>query len=430
MKRFAQLLVSLIIIAVCGVYLGSKFWSSEPPPSAKSELSEAHFLLKNSYLRELEATELLRSAAQSLKPHLSSQQWESWRSVSQAGQEQAMLDWLEFLISGFDHQPAGVLTSQEAAYLALDGMLSDLDDPFTRVMNPEVYGQYKEGLESRPFGGVGLHLLRDGHKIEVFSVFTDSPAQKAGLQPGDELQKINDVSVTSVAKAQSLLQGDPGSEVTGLFQREAELFEVRMTRAQLQTRSVSTRLMEGVEGEFCWIKISGLKEETAAELEGELKTILASEPLGLVLDLRENMGGYVKSTLEVASLFLESGSPVVKVESRASTDVKATVGLKPIDLPLLVVVGRGTASSAEMLAGCFQDYQRAQIVGSPTYGKGSVQRIHEFESGGAVKYTTARYLTPKDRVLDVNGLVPDVRLEEEDIMAYCRRRWARKKLTL
>ena len=419
----------MLVIFFCSVYLfvGSCSTSLVSLPAAKSEISECHFLLKHSYIDATEGSDLLQAAAEGLRPYLSAERDSASPLLSKdATEEQAWQELESLLEEALLVQTE--LSKEDLVYIALEAMVESLNDPFTRAMDPEAYAKFQAGLQSQPFGGVGLQLARDESDFVVSAVLADTPAEKAGIEPGDLLLSVQGqkLAVATVKEAEALLAGEIGTRVDCRFSRSGAGFSRTLERVALSTRSVRCRVVPLEDGLVIgWITIENLTDSTGSELGEQLLGLHTSQPVGLILDLRENMGGYVKAALEVSSCFLEPGLPSVKISSRSGTEVKTTLGQgKEIEgLPLLVLVNARTASSAEIIAACLQDYRRAILVGQKTFGKGSVQSLHEFDSGGGVKFTVARYTSPKGRVIDGKGLEPDLKLEEHEILPHCKKIW-------
>lgn len=421
LTRRLQVFLSIVVISFCLIYLGqSSCRRFQTPALAGSELSECQFLLKHSFVETTSGKELIIAAGRALEPHLEMEQIPAWKSLS----EEEAMSRLEGMV--VNAEKSG-LSKDEAVYLALKGMAKAAEDPFTSVMDPEEYARFQETLTSTPYGGVGLELgLGAGSTAVVFKVLEGSPAEKAGVLVGDVVKKVDgaDVTAISVDEVVEKIHGDPGTVVVLEFGRRGNLLTRKLERVVLQTRSVRARLvMTPKGGRVGWIEILRLKDNTGEELAQELKELEEANPDGLVLDLRDNMGGYVNAALDVCSQFLDSGLPVVEIQSRDGVEVRATVSASHEMRPMLVVINGHTASSAEIVTACLQDYRRALVVGERSFGKGSVQNMHEFNSGGCLKFTTARYTSPEGRVIDGKGLEPDVSLNEREILPRCEELW-------
>lgn len=420
LKRRLQIILSAVVILCCVGFLLKEALFSSALPAGRSELSECHFLLKHSYVQGADGLQLVQAAARALEPHLPPDSLRSWKGV----EEEEALRRLERMVE----QAVGPeMTHEQAVYLGMDAMVDSLGDVFTSAMDPQEYSRFRESLSSQPFGGVGLQLGRgNGGTIVVFRVLEGSPAAKHGIAVGDLVLKVDGRAVAGLSpdEVEEWLSGEPGTAVDMTLSKNGTAYTLKLERVVLKTRSVRSRIVTSPDGtRVGWITVLAMKEETGAELEEELEALQAQHPEGLVLDLRDNMGGYVNAALAVCSQFLESGLPVVEIKSRDKSEVKATLAESHNKSPLLVLINGHTASSAEIVAACLQDYDRAVLVGERSFGKGSVQSIHEFDSGGALKFTVARYNSPEGRIIDGLGLEPDVVLDAREVLAHCEKLW-------
>lgn len=431
----AQKSIALVVILFCLAYIGRQIVSQSADGVdlyPKTEITECHFLLRNSHVDSPSSLTLILGAAEGLREHLptSLQKKGGLREhfPDDLDQEEA-LGRLETLVSDISGRSELKIGREELTYKALAGMVGSISDPYSRAMNPRAYAEFKAALQSQPFGGVGLQLGREGSDIVVFAVLPDTPAFQASIQPGDILVAIegNSVEKKTIEEVEQLLQGEVGTDVYCRFRRNQTTFDRTLKRVQLKTRSVRARVVVTESGlTVGWMSIDVMQDTTAQELQEEITKLASVKPAGIVIDLRDNVGGYVRTALEVASLFLDSGKTVLTIRDRKESEDRQTVGSHICSLPLVVLVNKRTASSAEIVAACLQDYARAKVVGEKTFGKGSVQSLHEFESGGGLKFTTARYTTPNGRVLDGNGLLPDKALSEPEVLNYCDQQWVKE----
>ncbi len=300
--------------------------------------------------------------------------------------------------------------SRRLIYAAIKGMLSSLD-PHSAFFTPEECQGFRQGVEGE-FGGVGIVVDADGGIIRVTELLPDAPAARAGVQPGDVLTHIDNSPVAGLRfdDVVAKLRGAVGSNVTLTFERTRAPKPVIVTlvREQLRPESVISRLLSPGYG---YIRVTAFQERTAARTEQALADLAkqsSGKLRGLVLDLRGNPGGLLEQSIELADLFLSRG---VIVSTRGRDEGPARMaheaGTQPI-YPMVVLVDGGTASASEIVAGALQDYRRALLVGTPTFGKGSVQTVIELADGACVKVTVARYYTPSGRSIQELGIVPDV----------------------
>lgn len=290
---------------------------------------------------------------------------------------------------------------------AVEGMLKALGDRWSAYYTPSDYVSFAEALEGR-YSGVGLWVRSDGAGgVVVGSVQPDSPADRAGLLPGDQVVSVGAHLADSadVGRVVEWLRGPDGTSVEIGVVRGGSPLAVSVTRAALNTDDVA---VERLAGGVTRIEVRAFTRGVGRELRRALADAEDSYSGGVVLDLRSNPGGLLDEAVEVASLFLDGG-PVVSYEQRNKPDtVIEAVGLGDTTTPLVVLVDGGTASAAEVVAAALQDRNRAVIVGSRTYGKGSVQVPTELSDGSAIEITVGRYLTPAGRVIDGHGVEPDV----------------------
>ncbi len=298
---------------------------------------------------------------------------------------------------------------------AIKGMMSGLD-PHSSYLDEKSFKHLKEGTTGE-FGGLGIEVGMEDGLIKVISPIDDTPAQRAGIQPGDLIFRIDDKPVKEMAldDAVKLMRGKPGTEIVLSIIREGvdKPIKVTLKRAVIKVKSVKFRLLEE---DFAYLRISSFQSRTAEQLKKALKTLLKdnkSKPLkGLVLDLRNNPGGVLNSSVDVADFFLNSGL-IVYTQGRIKDSklrFSATRGDALNGAPIVVLVNGGSASASEIVAGALQDHHRAIIMGSDTFGKGSVQTIKPLTKKTAIKLTTARYYTPSGRSIQAEGIKPDITL--------------------
>lgn len=304
---------------------------------------------------------------------------------------------------------------------AIRGMLDSLGDIHTGYLDPDEYAEATMPLEGS-YGGIGAYVDASGDFLTIISPMPGSPAEEAGLRAGDMVIAVDGKDVTGVDPNIVLksVRGDEGTSVILTIKREdkAEPFDVTIQREIITIASVEYRMLDENIG---YIGLLQFADTTTADLKKALKDLLAEEPVGLILDLRNNGGGYLDTAIEVVSQFIPSGRVMIEqLGTGEEVNYDALHGGSAIDIPLVVLVNEGSASASEITAGAIQDLGRAKLVGTTTYGKGSVQNwIPLKDNQGAVKVTIARWLTPNGRQINGVGLTPDivVELTEEDIAA-------------
>ena len=318
----------------------------------------------------------------------------------------------------FDNfKSSGSPPPDEAALLdaAISGMLMSLD-PHSNYLNPTTFKEMPVQTKG-VFGGVGFEVMMDDGLVKVVSPFDDSPAAKAGLLPGDLITAIDGAPVLGLSLAQAVMRmrGEVNSIVTLTIQRkgEAEPLVVQVTRDLIKINPVKAR----AEGDIGYLRITAFNEQTAAKLieaVARLKQEVGSGLKGFVIDLRNDPGGLLDQVINVTDAFLDNGV-IVSTKGRNPVDnkvSKATPGDLAGGKKLVVLINGGTSSGAEIMAGALQDNHRATIMGSRSFGKGTVQTIVPLASGGAIRLTTSRYLTPSGRSIQARGIDPDIAVEQ------------------
>lgn len=305
---------------------------------------------------------------------------------------------------------------------AISGMLGALGDEHTSYMDPSQFKQANSSL-SGEYEGIGAYVDTTGEFLKVISPISQSPAEKAGVKSGDLVIAIDGVSMAGIQPelARQKVLGPAGSIVTLTMQREGldKPIDIKITRAKITIASVESKMLEN---DIAYVKLNTFGDSTTSELVAQLKELLAKNPKGLILDLRNNGGGYLQTAVEVASQFIKEGVIVSEKygDGRPVDSAKAIAGGLATDIPMVVLVNEGTASASEIVSGAIQDYDRGKLVGVTTYGKGSVQIWTPLsDDQGAVRITIAKWLTPKNRTIHKIGLTPDVVVEmtEEDYKA-------------
>ena len=295
---------------------------------------------------------------------------------------------------------------------AIKGMLAGLD-PHSSYLDEDAYLDLQEGT-SGEFGGLGIEVGMEDGFIKVISPIDDTPAQKAGLQSGDLVIRLDETPVKgmSLNDAVTRMRGEPGTDITLTIIREGEEkpLKVTITRDVIKVKSVRTQTLEPG---FGYLRVSHFQSRTAEDARAALQQLKQDnngDLNGLILDLRNNPGGILSAAVGISDLFLDKGL-IVYTEGRID-DSKLKFNAKPADIldnaPMVVLVNAGSASASEIVAGALQDHRRAIIMGQKTFGKGSVQTVLPISNAAALKLTTARYFTPSGRSIQVSGIEPDI----------------------
>ncbi len=297
---------------------------------------------------------------------------------------------------------------------AIRGMLAGLD-PHSAYLDPKEFKDLQVSTTGE-FGGLGIEVGMEDGFVKVISPIDDTPAQKAGIKPGDLIVRLNETLVKGLTlnDAVNMMRGKPGTKITLTVVREGEPKPLKfaITREVIKVKSVKYHTLESHYG---YVRITSFQTQTGEQLMKALSALKkenGGKLDGLVLDLRNNPGGVLGAAVSVADAFLTKGL-IVYTDGRtkdSQSKYMATPGDMLNGAPIVVLVNGGTASAAEIVSGALQDHKRALIMGSRTFGKGSVQTIFPMSNGGAVKLTTARYFTPSGRSIQAEGIVPDIKL--------------------
>ncbi|HEU4342485.1 MAG TPA: S41 family peptidase [Candidatus Binatia bacterium] len=297
---------------------------------------------------------------------------------------------------------------------AINGMLSSLD-PHSAYLTPDLYRELQMDTQGR-FGGLGIEITIRNGILTVVSPIEDTPAAKAGIKSGDQIFKIEDefTKDMTLVDAVKKMRGPKGTKITISIRREgvADLIDFNLMRDTIRVQSVRSRTLE--EG-YAYIRLAQFQERSDRDLQRALEKLAGEKSgiKGLVLDLRNNPGGLLTQAVRVSDLFLESGL-IVYTEGRIESQKQKFFAQKPgswVDFPMVVLVNGGSASASEIVAGALQDHKRAVVLGTKSFGKGSVQTILPLDDSSALRLTTARYFTPKGRSIQALGIVPDIVLE-------------------
>ena len=296
---------------------------------------------------------------------------------------------------------------------AIRGMLKTLD-PHTSYLPPEAFTQMKVETSGR-FGGLGIEITIRKGILTVVTPIEDTPAFNAGVKSGDRIIKIEDESTLDMTLTDAVerLRGKIGSKVTVTIFREGmeEPLKVTLERANIQVKSVKSKIFEGSIG---YVRIRSFTKTTSRDLDKVLDEFRAKQVKKLVLDLRNNPGGLLNQAVEVSDRFLKPENLIVYTQGRTDEqNMRFTTHdrVQRVTYPMIILVNGGSASASEIVAGALQDSSRAIILGTQTFGKGSVQTIIPLSDGSALRLTTARYFTPSGRVIQENGIIPDIIVE-------------------
>ena len=328
-------------------------------------------------------------------------------------QSQFKVFWEAWNLVESDYVDESTVDEREMTYGAIQGMLSSLDDANTRFSDPVDAVHVEEHIRGS-FDGIGVRVeLRDG-RMTVVAPLEDSPGEKAGLRGGDVITHVNgeDITKHTLNESVRLIRGPRGTKVTLTIERQGQPpFDVEIIRAEIKIISVRGEML----GDIAYLKLNNFNANSSDQLTSKVEELLAEDPVGLILDLRNNPGGLLSSAVHVTSQFLSSG--VVLREERRDADPQVFAvqsGGIATEIPMVVLVNSGSASASEIVAGALQDTGRAIIIGEKTFGKGTVQTINRLSDGSILHLTIARWSTPDDRLIEKVGLEPDIVIELTD----------------
>ena len=303
---------------------------------------------------------------------------------------------------------------KELVYDAISGMIGSLD-PHSTFMTPEQYKDMQVDTKGE-FGGLGIQIgIKEG-MLTVIAPIEDTPAHKAGIKAGDKIIKINDefTKDMSLQDAVTKMRGIPSTSVNITVLRKGwkETKDFTIIREIIKIQSVKSKMLEDHIG---YVKINQFQEQTATDLSKALSELRDEQMNSLILDLRNNPGGLLHSAVDVSSFFIPSGQLVVYIKDKTGEKVEYTSDNRKdvFPFPLIVIVNEGSASASEIVAGALKDWHKAVIIGTQTFGKGSVQSVIPLEDGSALRLTTAIYYTPNGTSIQTTGITPDIVVKPE-----------------
>jgi carboxyl-terminal processing protease len=310
------------------------------------------------------------------------------------------------------------LDKQDMVYGAIKGMVGAIGDPFTSFMTPDETTEFDQNLNGQ-LHGIGAELTVRDQNLTVVTPLKNSPAEKAGLIPGDIIYKI-DGDITgemTLFEAIMRIRGPIGTNVTlTIVRADQDPIDIQITRDKVNIESLS---MEDKGDGIFLLSIYQFNEKTTSKLEEKINELLLDEPKGLIIDLRNNGGGYLEVSVDILSEFMDGNKEVVTIKRRNEKNDQAMfVRGNPAlpNLPIAVLINEGSASASEIVAGAVQDHKRGIIIGEKSFGKGSVQEVSKLNDGSSLRMTIAKWFTPKGNNIDEIGITPDmeVKYTEED----------------
>jgi carboxyl-terminal processing protease len=298
-------------------------------------------------------------------------------------------------------------------YGAIKGMVASLNDPYTFFLTPEENQRSKNDLQGK-FEGIGAQLGLKDNRVVVIAPLKNSPAEKAGLLAGDFINKINDQPTANMSlnDAVAKIRGKKGTKVKLTIERNGKEKEVEIIRDEINVPSIELSFEKG---NIAYLKVNQFGDNTNDEWDKAVDQILEKKVKGIVLDLRDNPGGYLQGAVYLASEFLPQGSLIVKQESTTyfNKDYRSTRDGLLKNIPLVILINKGSASASEILAGALRDHKRATLVGEKTFGKGSVQEAIDLKEGAGLHLTVAKWILPNGEWINGHGIEPQIKIKNE-----------------
>ena len=325
--------------------------------------------------------------------------WETWQTLKEKFIDKTKFD------------------NQKMLYGAISGVVNSLKDPYTVFMDPEESKRFFEDVSGK-FEGVGMEIDQKKGQLQIISPLEGTPAQKAGLRAGDKIIKIDGIFANelTIDDAVGKIRGDKGTEITLTIFREGwnDTKEFKIVRDVIMVPSLKWEIKNN---NIAYIKLYQFSEEAGYDFKKASLEILKSPAKRIILDLRNNPGGYLEISKEIASLFLKKGSVVAIEDFGGKTESKKYIADGNdifSEFPIVVLINQGSASASEILAGALRDNRQIKLIGETSFGKGSVQEVKNLNNGSSLKVTVAKWLTPKGESISDHGLVPDIEIEITD----------------
>lgn len=316
--------------------------------------------------------------------------------------------------------PFAKITNEEKMYGAIQGLTTSIDDPYTTFFKPEESKIFQEDITGS-FSGVGMEVGVQDSLLVVIAPLKDSPAEKAGVQTGDIIMTIDGTSADTLNLDQAiqLIRGKKGTDVVLQMAREgeSELKEITITRDVIKVPTLDTKF---IDDKTFYIGVYSFTGNITKDFTQAIEQFANSSAQFLIIDVRNNPGGYLDAAIDMASFFIPQGKVIVSEDFGDTQETQHHVSkgfslLTNKKFTTVILVNQGSASASEIFAGALQDYQKATLMGDKTFGKGSVQELINLSGDSSLKVTIAKWLTPRDRSIDHNGLLPDISLKEVDL---------------
>ena len=305
---------------------------------------------------------------------------------------------------------------KELKEAAINGMVSSLEDKHSIYFDEAETEQFQDELNGY-FTGLGISVYKDNDKslVTINDVYKNSPAEKAGLKAKDQFLKVNgkDVTKSTTEEVSNMIKGKQGTFIISV-KRDNEEKEIKVTTGKVDLPSVSSKIIDKEGENIGYISLSLFASNTHEQLQNEIKKIEKAGSTKLVLDLRYNPGGELGSVIDVASEFLDKGVPIIQIKKKAKTDIKYSKGNNNKAYKIAVLINKSSASGAEALAGALKEQLNAELIGTTTYGKGTVQKTKQLPNGNIIKYTIETWSTSKGNSIEGKGVKPTIEVKQSD----------------
>jgi len=376
------------------------------------------YTLKHDYVEKVNYNALLKSSAQGVQVYLKEKKikFAALDGFPKGSSADANLLEYQDLLNRIMTTYKGKIDNQKLISYALKGLMFGLKDPYSVSMDAREYRRLKESMSGGNFGGVGIYIELDKHnhnQLIVVEPIEDTPGARAGLKPGDQILTIDGTSTKGIDldSAARHIRGPVGSTVALQVKRKGEGAKTyRLMRQLIHVKSATGKMLPE---HVAYIRIRFFGEDTGQEFEDALSRLEKQGARALIVDVRNNGGGYIKAAQDVCNLFLPSGQLIVSVVNyrKKTNEPHKAYGSSHPRLPMVCLINGYSASASEITAGALRDTQVAVLMGTKSFGKGSVQTMHEMPDGGALKFTIAHYLTPSGRDINKIGIKPDVEVK-------------------
>ena len=435
-KRAILSVFMIITVIITGIFISKVLCDLEKEVNRNEEIKvfqQAMAFVSENYVEEVHSKDLMHDAVngmiESLNQHPSLMNTEQQKEMqmdkpgmlisklldtnisgeNRNGETQVLEDALTIVRERYVKERHPDMHTDDLIYSAIDGMIGSLD-PHSAFMTPEQYNAIQVDTKGE-FGGIGIQTAIREKVLTVIASLEDTPAFMAGIKAGDRIVKVNEEATRNMSLQDGVdrMRGTPSTEVKLSILRDGwkEEKDFTLTREIIKIRTVKSRMLTDSIG---YIKINQFQQHTASDFSASLSNLTDENMKSLIIDLRDNPGGLLRSAVKVASQFIPSGKLVVYTKNRKGRkkEYQSAENMPYSAVPIVVLVNEGSASASEVVAGALKDWNRATIMGTLTFGKGSVQTIMPLKDGSALKLTTARYYTPQGISIQTTGILPDI----------------------